>query len=77
VRLPPEHPVLVVHLVDEPGRSFRALPDEVQANDNNLSTATGMGITDRKPSRLSRDTPNFSRRVLAVDSRRQCDIGEH
>jgi hypothetical protein len=35
----PEHPVLCVDLLYEPGRSFRALPSEVAPIDNNLSIA--------------------------------------
>ena len=35
----PEHPVLVVDLVHEPGRSFRAIPSMVQSIDNNLTIA--------------------------------------
>ena len=34
-----EHPFLVLDLLDERGRSFRALPREVQAIENNLSIA--------------------------------------
>jgi hypothetical protein len=34
-----EHALLVVDLSDEPGRSFRALPHEVQSVENNLSIA--------------------------------------
>ena len=33
------HAVLVVDLLHEPGRSFRALPSEVQSVENNLSLA--------------------------------------
>ena len=35
----PEHPVLVIDLFDEPGRSFRALPSCIQSVENNLSLA--------------------------------------
>ena len=35
----PEHPVLVVDLWHEPGRSFRAAPGAVQSIENNLSIA--------------------------------------
>jgi hypothetical protein len=35
----PEHPVLVVDLVDEPGRSFRVIPSEAWGVENNLSIA--------------------------------------
>jgi len=34
-----DHPVLVIDLFDEPGRTFRALPSSVQAIENNLSIA--------------------------------------
>lgn len=33
----PEHPILVVDLVDEPGRTFRVIPREIQSVENNLS----------------------------------------
>jgi hypothetical protein len=33
----PEHPILVVDLVDEPGRAFRVRPRETQSVENNLS----------------------------------------
>lgn len=33
----PEHPILVVDLVDEPGRTFRVTPHETQGVENNLS----------------------------------------
>jgi hypothetical protein len=33
----PEHPILVVDLVDEPGRTFRVKPHETQSGENNLS----------------------------------------
>jgi hypothetical protein len=35
----PEHPVLCIDLYDEPGRSFRVLPPQMQVVENNLSTA--------------------------------------
>jgi len=35
----PEHPILVVDLVHEPGRSFRAIPHEMPGIENNLSIA--------------------------------------
>jgi hypothetical protein len=35
----PEHPVLVVNLYDEPGRSFRAVPSGASSIENNLSIA--------------------------------------
>jgi hypothetical protein len=34
-----EHPVLVVDLYDEPGRTFRVIPTELWAVENNLSIA--------------------------------------
>jgi len=35
----PEHPVLVVDLLDEPGRTFRVIPSEAWGVENNLSLA--------------------------------------
>jgi hypothetical protein len=35
----PEHPVLVVDLHDEPGRTFRVIPSEMWGIENNLSIA--------------------------------------
>jgi len=35
----PEHPVLVVDLYSEPGRSFRVIPGEMWGVENNLSIA--------------------------------------
>ena len=35
----PEHPVLVVDLIGEPGRSFRVVPQEMWSVENNLSLA--------------------------------------
>jgi hypothetical protein len=35
----PEHPVLVVDLYSEPGRSFRVVPSEMWGVENNLSLA--------------------------------------
>jgi Domain of unknown function (DUF6924) len=35
----PEYPILIVDLFGEPGRSFRAIPAEIQAIENNLSIA--------------------------------------
>lgn len=35
----PEHPVLVVDVCDEPGRSFRVIPSEMWCVENNLSIA--------------------------------------
>jgi hypothetical protein len=35
----PEHPILVVDLYTEPGRTFRVIPAEMWGIENNLSTA--------------------------------------
>jgi Domain of unknown function (DUF6924) len=35
----PEHPILVVNLFDEPGRTFRVIPSEMWGVENNLSIA--------------------------------------
>jgi hypothetical protein len=35
----PEHPILVIDLYDEPGRSFRVVPSEMWGVENNLSIA--------------------------------------
>jgi hypothetical protein len=35
----PEHPILVVDLFDEPGRTFRVIPSEMCGIENNLSTS--------------------------------------
>ena len=35
----PDHPLLVLDTRIEPGRSFRALPSQVQSIENNLSIA--------------------------------------
>jgi len=35
----PEHALLVIDLVDDPGRTFRAVPAAIQAIDNNLAIA--------------------------------------
>jgi hypothetical protein len=35
----PEHPVLVVDLSSEPGRTFRVIPSEIWGVENNLSLA--------------------------------------
>ena len=35
----PDHPILVVDLLDEPGRTFRVIPSEMWAVENNLSIA--------------------------------------
>jgi hypothetical protein len=35
----PEHPLLVVDLIDKPGRTFRVIPSEMWSVENNLSTA--------------------------------------
>ena len=34
-----EHPLLVVDLLEEPGRTFRAIPSQIQGIENNLSIA--------------------------------------
>jgi hypothetical protein len=34
-----EHPILVLDLVDEPGRTFRVVPHEMQSVQNNLAIA--------------------------------------
>jgi hypothetical protein len=36
-QLDPEHPLLVIDLYDEPGRTFRVIPSETCSVDNNLS----------------------------------------
>ena len=35
----PEHPILVLDLADEPGRTFRVVPSEMWGIENNLSIA--------------------------------------
>jgi hypothetical protein len=35
----PEHPILVIDLLNEPGRSFRVIPSEMWSVENNLSVA--------------------------------------
>ena len=40
-----EHPLLIVDLLDEPGREFRAIPSRIQAIENNLSEAN-MGFEE-------------------------------
>ena len=35
----PEHPILVVDLYDEPGRTFRVIPSQMYSVENNLSIA--------------------------------------
>lgn len=35
----PDHPILVVDLYDEPGRTFRVIPSEMWGVENNLSLA--------------------------------------
>lgn len=35
----PEHPILVVDLYDEPGRTFRVIPSQMSSVENNLSIA--------------------------------------
>lgn len=37
--LPPDFPLLIVDLVGEPGREFRAIPKAIQEVENNLSIA--------------------------------------
>lgn len=34
---PPDYPLLVVDLITEPGREFRAVPSQIQSIENNLS----------------------------------------
>ncbi len=41
----PERPILVVDLSEEPGRTFRVIPSEMWAVENNLSTAN-MGYSE-------------------------------
>lgn len=41
----PEHPILVVDLRDQPGRTFRVIPPEVYSVENNLSLAN-MGFDE-------------------------------
>jgi len=41
----PEHPVLVVDLAEEPGRTFRVVPSEAWSVENNLRLAN-MGFAD-------------------------------
>jgi hypothetical protein len=41
----PDHPLLIVDLLEERGRQFRALPSEVPSIDNNLSIAN-MGFEE-------------------------------
>jgi hypothetical protein len=33
----PDHPILVIDLIDEPGRTFRVIPSEMWGVENNLS----------------------------------------
>ena len=35
----PDHPIVVVDVYDEPGRTFRVIPSEMWAVENNLSLA--------------------------------------
>ena len=35
----PDHPLLIVDLIDDPGRTFRAIPSQIQSIENNLSIA--------------------------------------
>jgi len=51
-----EHPVLVVDLVEEPGRTFRVVPSEAWGVENNLSLAN----MDSKSSRTRRIPTGFS-----------------
>jgi hypothetical protein len=41
----PDHPLLVVDLLDEPGRTFRVIPSETWSVENNLSLAN-MGFEE-------------------------------
>ena len=41
----PDHPILVVDLLDEPGRTFRVIPSEMWGVENNLSIAN-MGFSE-------------------------------
>jgi len=41
----PEHPILVVDLMDQPGRTFRVIPSEAWGVENNLSIAN-MGFEE-------------------------------
>ena len=41
----PDHPILVVDLFDEPGRTFRVIPSEMWGVENNLSIAN-MGFSE-------------------------------
>jgi hypothetical protein len=43
--LQPDHPILVVDLLDDPGRTFRVIPSEMWAVENNLSIAN-MGFDE-------------------------------
>ena len=43
--LHPDHPILVVDLSDEPGRTFRVIPSEAWGVENNLSIAN-MGFDE-------------------------------
>jgi hypothetical protein len=40
-----DHPLLVVDLIEEPGREFRAIPSQIQAIENSLSGAN-MGFEE-------------------------------
>jgi hypothetical protein len=35
----PDHPLLIVDLIEERGRTFRAIPSQIQSIENNLSIA--------------------------------------
>src|SRR5690349_19589557 len=41
----PEHPILVIDLLEEPGRTFRVVPSEAWGVENNLSIAS-MGFAE-------------------------------
>ena len=41
----PDHPLLVIDLLEQPGREFRALPSQVASIENNLSIAN-MGFEE-------------------------------
>jgi hypothetical protein len=41
----PDHPLLILDLIEEPGREFRAIPSTIQSIENNLSIAN-MGFEE-------------------------------
>ncbi|MDB6108573.1 MAG: hypothetical protein JWR69_323, partial [Pedosphaera sp.] len=41
----PDHPLLIIDLLEEPGREFRAIPSQIQSIENNLSIAN-MGFEE-------------------------------